>query len=80
VEQAAAAAESMREQSGKLSELVAQFNIMEQAQKPVVSATRPVSNRRPPVLTRTTSKPARVQPRQIPQRKTIAAEQDWEEF
>ncbi|MDP1977295.1 methyl-accepting chemotaxis protein [Undibacterium sp.] len=80
VEQAAAAAESMREQSGKLSELVAQFNIMEQAQKPVVSATRPVSNRRPPVLNRTTSKPARVQPRQIPQRKTIAAEQDWEEF
>ncbi|MBI1772622.1 MAG: methyl-accepting chemotaxis protein, partial [Burkholderiales bacterium] len=83
VEEAAAAAESMREQSGKLSELVSQFHIMEQAQKPAVQASRPAHTRRQPVIAKASGNSAnagKAQVRQIPQRKSKAVEQDWEEF
>ncbi|MFZ6746715.1 methyl-accepting chemotaxis protein [Undibacterium sp. JH2W] len=80
VEQAAAAAESMREQSAKLSDLVAQFQIMEQAEKPAMQVRRPVNTLRPPVITRAVNVSSRAQLRHLPQRKSAAAEQDWEEF
>ncbi|MFZ6875833.1 methyl-accepting chemotaxis protein [Undibacterium sp. Di27W] len=84
VEQAAAAAESMREQSAQLSELVTQFQIMEQIEKPLEKTSRTTNTRRSPALARAasklTNKPARALPRQIPQRRTAQAEQDWEEF